>query len=120
LNDSRVLDARLYIIHSQNHDNGNNDENIYNNDKDDKIELMLLDLGDINVDTATCRDTPLRAMIRLETGLQAGDLFTIVQEKLKQPPPLPPKKKKDSMNDDDDDDANDDKVVQVKVVDIVG
>jgi pterin-4a-carbinolamine dehydratase len=110
-NDSRVLDARLYIRHP------NLGHNTTSNEKNKEVELMLLDLGDIPVDTAKCHDTPLRAMIRMET-VQQGNVFTIVQ-----PPP------KESMKQSGDSDGGGgggengnsrDTEVQVKVVGIVG
>mmetsp|Transcript_20419 Transcript_20419/g.36996 ORF Transcript_20419/g.36996 Transcript_20419/m.36996 type:complete len:104 (-) Transcript_20419:4995-5306(-) len=57
-NDSRVLDARLFVK---------------GNDCDSKIELMILDLGSVDVG-GKCNDTPLQAMIRA-TDVQVGDTF---------------------------------------------
>lgn len=56
-NDSRVLDARLFI----------------KDDSGRKVELMILDLGSIDVE-GTCLDTPLQAMIR-SSEVKAGDTF---------------------------------------------
>lgn len=57
-NDSRVLDARLFI------------------DKDsDEVELMLLDLGVVNVNEK-CSNTPLQAMIRSE-DIKVGNTFKV-------------------------------------------
>lgn len=59
-NESRVLDARLYI-----------------NDKDkNQVELMILDLGDVDLQTS-CSQVTLRAMIRSST-VKEDDLFTLV------------------------------------------
>ena len=58
-NDSRVLDARLYV-----------------KDADGaKIELMLLDLGCINVKDA-CKDNIIQAMLR-KTNLEVGSEFEV-------------------------------------------
>lgn len=56
-NESRVLDARLYVESS----------------KDTEVELMILDLGTVDL-AGTCSSTNLDAMIRLE-GVKAGDVF---------------------------------------------
>ena len=56
-NDSRVLDARLFVKDSSG----------------SEIELMILDLGSIDV-TGKCVDTPLQAMIRAD-DVQVGDKF---------------------------------------------
>ncbi|KAL3933359.1 MAG: hypothetical protein SGBAC_010438 [Bacillariaceae sp.] len=56
-NDSRVLDARLFIKDVSGR----------------KVELMILDLGSIDV-AGTCLDTPLQAMIR-SSEVKAGDTF---------------------------------------------
>lgn len=55
-NDSRVLDARLYL------------QGKYGS----KVESMILDLGSIDV-RGKCIETSLHAMIRSE--VQAGDIF---------------------------------------------
>jgi S-adenosylmethionine:tRNA-ribosyltransferase-isomerase (queuine synthetase) len=57
-NDSRVLDARLFVT---------------GNDGTSKVELMILDLGSVDVG-GKCSDTPLQAMIRA-TNVQVGDTF---------------------------------------------
>lgn len=57
-NDSRVLDARLFV----------------KNDIGAKIELMILDLGSVEVG-GRCQDTPLQAMIRT-TEVHVGDVFS--------------------------------------------
>ena len=56
-NDSRVLDARLFV----------------RDETGAKIELMILDLGSVDV-TGDCNVTPLQAMIRKE-GAKAGEKF---------------------------------------------
>ncbi len=56
-NDSRVLDARLFV----------------NGDEAADIELMILDLGSVNVCDA-CENTPLLAMIR-SSNVKVGDSF---------------------------------------------
>lgn len=55
-NDSRVLDARLFLEVG-----------------DDEVELMILDLGSVNV-RDTCNATPLHAMIR-SSEIKVGDTF---------------------------------------------
>lgn len=61
-NDSRVLDARLFISRS--------------GTEEERMELMLLDLGSVDV-SAPCHKTTLRAMIRTET-LNQSDVFTVL------------------------------------------
>mmetsp|Transcript_4068 Transcript_4068/g.9411 ORF Transcript_4068/g.9411 Transcript_4068/m.9411 type:complete len:1141 (-) Transcript_4068:76-3498(-) len=62
-NDSRVLDARLFVKDGS----GSN------------VELMILDLGSIDVE-GTCVGTPLQAMIR-SSEVKAGDVFQEFQGK---------------------------------------
>ena len=57
-NDSRVLDARLYCLDSS----------------QKRIELMILDLGNVDMD-APCNTITLRAMMRTHC-LKEGDVFT--------------------------------------------
>jgi S-adenosylmethionine:tRNA ribosyltransferase-isomerase len=64
-NDSRVLDARLFISR-----HGTKEE------EEERMELMLLDLGSVDV-SAPCHKTTLRAMIRTET-LNQSDVFTVL------------------------------------------
>jgi S-adenosylmethionine:tRNA-ribosyltransferase-isomerase (queuine synthetase) len=56
-NESRVLDARLFVK-----TNG-----------DQKVEMMILDMGDIDI-TAPCNETFLTVMLRTDQ-VQAGDVF---------------------------------------------
>ncbi len=58
-NDSRVLDARMFV----------------SNSAGSKIELMILDLGSIDVG-GPCNQTVLQAMIR-DTDVRTGDKFQI-------------------------------------------
>ena len=58
-NESRVLDARLYVESMDN--------------AQEEIECMILDLGTVNL-AASCQNTPLTAMIRQE-GVHVGDKF---------------------------------------------
>lgn len=58
-NESRVLDARLYVM----------------GDAIDAVELMILDLGSRQIDlAASCESVALSAMIRLE-HVKPGDVF---------------------------------------------
>jgi len=57
-NDSRVLEARLFIY-----------------DGEEKIEMMILDLGSVDV-KAKCNDTLLQVMIR-STKIELGDKFKV-------------------------------------------
>ena len=68
-NDSRVLDARLFVSRVEKTSQEQQQEQ-------DRIELMLLDLGSVDV-SAPCHKTALRAMIRIET-LQQSDVFTVL------------------------------------------
>jgi S-adenosylmethionine:tRNA-ribosyltransferase-isomerase (queuine synthetase) len=62
-NDSRVLDARLFVSRLE---------------TNERMELMILDLGSVDV-TAPCHETTLRAMMRTDT-LNKGDVFKVVVE----------------------------------------
>ena len=84
-NNSRVLDARLFVYHHE-----------------QKVELMLLDLGEVNVHTARCHDTRLRAMLRTDS-VTKDQVFTLVQE-------AEGKNKNSNLKD----------VVRARVVDVVG
>jgi S-adenosylmethionine:tRNA ribosyltransferase-isomerase len=61
-NDSRVLDARLFVSPLE---------------TKERMELMLLDLGSVDVN-APCHETTLRAMIRTDKTLSQGDVFTVL------------------------------------------
>jgi S-adenosylmethionine:tRNA-ribosyltransferase-isomerase (queuine synthetase) len=70
-NDSRVLDARVFVKTTTNNTSSSSSSSSHANDE--KLEMMILDMGNVNI-KAPCNETNLTVMLRTDQ-VKEGDVF---------------------------------------------